>query len=296
MNTQIIVFSDLDATLLNREDYSFEPALPALDLLQKNNIPLILNSSKTIAEISELRSRLNNTHPFVVENGAAVLVPVGYFSELKDQETISIEGDDCNYCVIRFGDSYEHILQALNKARQAGFVFTGFNQWSADELAQVTSLDSASASRAKQRLGSEPLLLEGDTSPFNNFLNSLGLRTVQGGRFLHVMGQYDKADGVKWLLKAYRKKYQSAQVKAIALGDSHNDVGMLNCADYPVVIKSPHSHAIKLNNTDRVRFSQSLGPAGWNEVMLDLVPKLLSHSENNNAAVPNKFSTQNQGV
>ena len=46
-----IIFSDLDGTLLDHHTYSFENAQPALDLVKKNNIPLILVSSKTRMEM-----------------------------------------------------------------------------------------------------------------------------------------------------------------------------------------------------------------------------------------------------
>ena len=278
MSTQLIVFSDLDATLLDRETYSYEEASPALSMLAKQDIPLILNSSKTIAEIAALRQQLKNEHPFVVENGAAVIIPRGYFSGINNDESIHIGGDDTTYIVVRFSRSYQEILQTLAKAKQAGFEFQGFSQWSPEELAEITGLDRDSAERAKQRLGSEPVLLEGDVTPFSNYLAALGLRTVQGGRFLHVMGSYDKADGVRWLLQAYRKKFSLADVKSIALGDSHNDEGMLNCADYPVIIRSPHSEKIHLKSNANARFSRSFGPKGWNEIMQTLVPQLTSNS------------------
>ena len=41
------IFSDLDGTLLDHDTYGYEPARPALALLGRKNIPLILCSSKT---------------------------------------------------------------------------------------------------------------------------------------------------------------------------------------------------------------------------------------------------------
>ena len=74
-----IVFSDLDGTLLDGDDYSHDQALPALRLLRRRNIPLVLCTSKTRAEVEFHRRRLANRDPFVVENGGAVYVPEGYF-------------------------------------------------------------------------------------------------------------------------------------------------------------------------------------------------------------------------
>ena len=45
-----LVFTDLDGTLLD-ESYSWDLAQPAIDLLRSASIPIILNSSKTVAEM-----------------------------------------------------------------------------------------------------------------------------------------------------------------------------------------------------------------------------------------------------
>lgn len=45
---EIIVFTDLDGTLLDHDTYGFEPARPALAMLARKKIPVTLNSSKTM--------------------------------------------------------------------------------------------------------------------------------------------------------------------------------------------------------------------------------------------------------
>jgi len=76
---KLVIFTDLDGTLLGRETYSFEPAQPALQLIKHKGIPLILSSSKTRAEIELYRKKLENDHPFISENGGAVFIPKDYF-------------------------------------------------------------------------------------------------------------------------------------------------------------------------------------------------------------------------
>jgi mannosyl-3-phosphoglycerate phosphatase len=77
---KLVIFTDLDGCLLDRETYSFEPAQAALRLIREKEIPLILVSSKTRVEIEEYRRRLKNGHPIVSENGGAVFIPKDYFS------------------------------------------------------------------------------------------------------------------------------------------------------------------------------------------------------------------------
>jgi mannosyl-3-phosphoglycerate phosphatase len=70
-----IIFTDLDGTLLHPKSYSFQEAMPALDLIRAQGIPLVLCSSKTRAELEIYRARLDNGDPFIIENGGALYVP-----------------------------------------------------------------------------------------------------------------------------------------------------------------------------------------------------------------------------
>ena len=70
---ETVIFTDLDGTLLDADTFSFDPAEPALRLIRARSIPLILSSSKTRAEIEVYRKRLDNSHPFISENGGLSL-------------------------------------------------------------------------------------------------------------------------------------------------------------------------------------------------------------------------------
>jgi len=72
MMAKTIIFTDLDGTLLHPQTYSFDAAMPALKLIKEKDIPLILCSSKTRAEIEVYRKKLDNQHPFVSENGGGI--------------------------------------------------------------------------------------------------------------------------------------------------------------------------------------------------------------------------------
>ncbi|MEO0354349.1 MAG: HAD hydrolase family protein, partial [Cyanobacteria bacterium P01_A01_bin.3] len=74
---KLLVFTDLDATLVDHQTYSYEAALPAIARLKQLDYPIIFNSSKTIAEQQHLRAELDIQTPFIVENGAAVVIPPG---------------------------------------------------------------------------------------------------------------------------------------------------------------------------------------------------------------------------
>ena len=258
---KLLIISDLDGTLLNHENYRWEAAAPALKRLDQAGIPLILNSSKTAPEIRKVRQELGNGAPFIVENGAAVVIPAGTFGNAEEQ-------------VVNFGASRADVLAVLAVQRKAGARFKGFEDMSAKELAELTGLDETSAEMAKDRLGTEPLLWEGPDDALAEFHTALmaeNLRLVQGGRFYHAMGVFDKADGAHFLLGKYREHYGEQPVVAIALGDSPNDQQMLESADIPVVIRGVHSDDVQLPSAKHAMRSLKPGPEGWNECVLNLL-------------------------
>ena len=58
----LALFTDLDGCLLNKHDYDFAPALLVLERLQRLEIPVILSSSKTEAEMRPLSVELHRTN------------------------------------------------------------------------------------------------------------------------------------------------------------------------------------------------------------------------------------------
>ncbi|MFB3136761.1 MAG: HAD hydrolase family protein [Nitrospirales bacterium] len=69
--TRLVIFTDLDGSLLDTETYRFDAARAALEELTARQVPLVLCTSKTRAEVEPLRQELGITDPFIVENGGA---------------------------------------------------------------------------------------------------------------------------------------------------------------------------------------------------------------------------------
>ncbi len=258
-----IVVTDLDGTLLDHASYSFAVAVPALQRLRDQGIPLILNTSKTRAELAPLRDSLGNTHPFIVENGSAVCTPAGYFAS-PPTDTVLL--DDCECRV--FGVQYSQLMSRLAVLRPR-YRFTSLSQLSAAQLAELCGLPVEKARLALARDFSEPLLWQDSEDALLSFkreLRSYGLSTLQGGRFLHVLGKTDKGLSLNWLRQLYARN-QGGEVKVVALGDSANDIEMLKAADLAVVIRSPAHEPPQFDTTGRLELSEREGPAGWADVM-----------------------------
>ncbi|MCO4797949.1 MAG: HAD-IIB family hydrolase, partial [Colwelliaceae bacterium] len=67
-----LIFSDLDGTLLDHFTYQSTAANETIQQLKSANIPVILNTSKTFAEVKIILDELQLTTPFIIENGAAI--------------------------------------------------------------------------------------------------------------------------------------------------------------------------------------------------------------------------------
>lgn len=258
---RLVVFTDLDGTLLDHTTYQWLPAKPALDALWSAQVPVILNSSKTRSEIQALREDLGNTDPYITENGAAVVIPEGYFDNEEQQ-------------VVTFARPREVVLEILAALREKGFPFRSFEEMTVAELAAATGLDEAAAIKAKARDATEPLLWKGNDAALAEFRRALAthqLQLVEGGRFFHAMGFFDKAGAMLYLMEQYRERSPGVDVVSIALGDSPNDARMLEQADIPVVIKGVNSDSLVLSGGRKAMRSDKAGPAGWNDCVLQIL-------------------------
>ncbi len=77
--TRLVIFTDLDGSLLDADTYRYDAARAALEELTACQVPLVLCTSKTRAEVEPLRQELGNTDSFIVENGGASIFPTRTF-------------------------------------------------------------------------------------------------------------------------------------------------------------------------------------------------------------------------
>jgi len=68
--TLLLIFTDLDGTLLDHDTYDFSPARPALKALRAAQVPLILCSSKSFVEMKYWQEKIGVNHPFITEMAA----------------------------------------------------------------------------------------------------------------------------------------------------------------------------------------------------------------------------------
>jgi mannosyl-3-phosphoglycerate phosphatase family protein len=256
-----VVYTDLDGSLLDHHSYSFEPARTMLTHLAVRGIPLIPCTSKTRSELMALRTSLANTHPFIVENGAAVFLPAERFA--RAPETCVYRDGFWVYEAVPRRAQWQPMLAHLRNV--LGNCFTPFSAMTTAEIAACTGLNETQAFAAGQRDYGEAILWRGNDeqrSLFEAAVRAEGGVVHEGGRFLHVMGPADKGAALRWLHQLYADCAGTVG-PSIALGDGRNDVPMLEAADYAVLIRSPVHAPPELMRPGGVVISDLEGPAGW---------------------------------
>jgi len=261
-----VIFSDLDGCLLNDDDYSFDEARPALEKIKRLEIPLILTTSKTRAEVEVLMREMNFEEPFIVENGAALFFP-GKYRGWDLEEGISFR----SYVMIQLGISYAEI-RAFVKKMTPRFRIRGFGDCSVRETADMTGLPLEKAALAKEREFTEPFL-PGDEKELEDLGRQAledGIKITRGGMFHHFIGLHqDKGKAVE-IAKGVFRRHMGDAVRFVGIGDSANDIPMLERVDIPVLI--PHADGLfeSADLPNLIRAS-SPGSRGWNEAVEDIL-------------------------
>ncbi|MDO9585449.1 MAG: HAD hydrolase family protein, partial [Syntrophales bacterium] len=165
---KVIIFTDLDGSLLNHDDYSFDGAVPSLERISDPKVPLIIATSKTRREVELLQGVMGIREPFIIENGGGIFFTAGYrgFTIPKGQPK-SV------YTLVRLGMPYSRIRSFFVTIR-AQFGARGFGDLSVEEVSELTGLSLKQAELAKAREFTEPFLLERDEDlPFWHVLAHL---------------------------------------------------------------------------------------------------------------------------
>lgn len=263
-----LVYTDLDGTLLDHTTYQYSEALGDIHRLQKANIPIIPVTSKTKAELSELRSNIGLDGPFVVENGAAVYIPLSKAYGLDISEC-EVDGD---YAIKAFSENtvfWSSVIESLTV--ELPDAFRAFSQMDIDEIVALTGLSKKEAALAANRQFSDPIHWFGsekELSELESYCERLSISVVKGGRFVHLIKGANKGLAVRWLTENFRQQF--ADAKTIALGDGENDLSMLAEVDYPVQIKSD-THDFPVFAASRLIRTTLTGPAGWAEAIQTII-------------------------
>ena len=181
---------------------------------------------------------LNISFPFIVENGACIFFPkiILIINKLKKK---FIEYGD--YVGLPIGNNnLKEIKDYIKINFKQNFKFSFLSELKDEKVAQLTNLKTKEAAESKNRQFSDPIYWN-DTIKnliiFKKKLKENEISVSEGGRFVHFNVDYDKGKAVDIFLEIYRRQ-KSQSLFTISLGDSENDLSMLELTKYSCFIKS----------------------------------------------------------
>ena len=243
------VVSDLDGTLLDHH-YRWDAAASTIDWLQQQSVPVMPCTSKTAEEVERFRRAAGLSDPFIVENGGAI-----HGQNAAGEPWEEALGADHAALRPRLAE-----LEAL-----VGEPLRALEELTDHDGQRLLGLQGADLTRAQRRRWSVPFVPP--SAPGRQRLPalaaSLGLQVVQGNRMGHLLGaEVSKGRA----LLALKQRLQASQVQVLALGDSPNDLPLLEVADVAVVVpgpEGPHPGFREALETRRFLLAPQPHAAGW---------------------------------
>ncbi len=258
----LIIFTDLDGSLLHRDNFKFDAIKDYIKNLIDEGIIIIPNTSKTEKEIEEFIKELGTNLPFISENGSSIhglnLINTNFPNKIvlsrEKQELIKV-----------FDSKVPENLKA-----QCKFI----SKMNSKEQTNIFGLQENNLKNALNRKYTIPFLFEGDKKEKNrlfNVLRSSSLTMQEGGRVLNLGDNTDKVKSMNQVLKIYKKV--ESKTKVIAVGDNFNDLDMLRNCDIPCLVFNDQFKQDQIN-IDNLIVSNKPSPEGWADVIKTALVKL----------------------
>jgi len=265
MAMPLLFVSDIDGSLLDEETYAYDAARPALDAVAARGALLALASSKTRPEVTRLVRLMRVRSPLIVENGGALLIPPAVLC--RPARGARWSG---GYQVFRLGLPRRTMIAALEEiGAETGARIQAFSSLSLTEIEGLTGLSRAGVRLARKREWDEPFLVDPeDAERVAAAASQRGLTVTRGGRFHHLTGATDKGFALGLLLDLLAGEGRSYMT--VGLGDSANDLPMLERVERPILIPRPEGtvDATLLARLPGAERAPQPGPAGWNTAVL----------------------------
>jgi mannosyl-3-phosphoglycerate phosphatase len=273
MRRVVILFTDLDGSLLDHDGYSYADAVPALNRVRAQSIPLVFVTSKTRAEVEVLHGEMGIREPFIAENGGGIFFPRGY-------RGFRIPGaiEQGPFSLILMGKPYPEIRRFLADVKER-YGLRGSGDLTLEEIVSITGLTRKQARLAKEREFTEPFLMADPEylDALSEEARASGLKITRGGRFFHLIGsEQDKGKAVKRTMDIFRDNL-GRELLSVGLGDRPNDFPLLSAVDIPVLMPHPDGCYEDFALT-RLLKAPGPGSRGWSEAVTGILDGL-SHDE-----------------
>ena len=258
----IIVFTDLDGTLLHRDTFQFDTIKDYIKNLINKGVIIIPNSSKTETEIEKFNEELGVNLPFISENGASIHGLNLITSNFPDKLIVSREKEE----LLRIFEN-----KVPEKLKQKCFQIS---KMSKKDQENILGQKDEKLKNALNRKYTLPFLFKGDKNEKNRLLkllNTNSLTLQEGGRVSNLCDNVNKVKSMNKVVKILKKIKE--KIITIAVGDNYNDLDMLKNCDIPCLVFNDQFKLDQIN-IDNLIFSNKPSPEGWADVIKKALAKL----------------------
>ena len=258
----IIVFTDLDGTLLHRDTFQFDTIKNYIKSLINKGVIIIPNSSKTEIEIEKFNEELGVNLPFISENGASIHGLNLITSNFPNKLIVSREKEE----LLRIFEN-----KVPEKLKQKCFQIS---KMSKKDQENILGQKDEKLKNALNRKYTLPFLFKGDKNEKNRLLKLLSANSLtlqEGGRVSNLCDNVNKVKSMNKVVKILKKIKE--KIITIAVGDNYNDLDMLKNCDIPCLVFNDQFKLDQIN-IDNLIFSNMPSPEGWADVIKKALAKL----------------------
>ena len=255
-NNKVLIFTDLDGSLLDRDTFKFDKILQYIKDLISKGIFIIPNSSKTKNEIDSFNKELDEDLPFIVENGAAIYNLNLINASFPEKISLSRE-------INEILDIFNNKISKKYKSK-CKFI----KNLTSDKQLQIFGQSKEKVKLAMKREYSIPLLYDGSKAEKVDLIksvNNAGLSLHEGGRLINLCDKISKSQAMKHVVKIF-KKISKEELITVGVGDNFNDLDMLKNSDIPCLVFNDKFTMEKIN-INNCLVSKKSAPEGWEEVV-----------------------------
>ena len=265
---KVIIFTDLDETLLKENKYNYNILNNFIKILLKKEYEIIPVTSKTYLEVINLLKQIKYNLPFSVENGAAYYIPINKSKNYVYKKIV-------NPWAIKKNIIKKILNKSIFKAHWHNLKY--IEDLSIVEQKEITKLNSKQLEAFNSREYSIPVLISGDKyfkKKFEETLFKYNLKIVFGGKLNNISGLHDKINSLSFFSNQYKKKLRNTKIITISLGDNQNDIEILNNSNYSGIVKNNAYKIVNLKKKKNIFRSFTEAPFGWIEVLKKIIIKM----------------------
>ena len=258
----IVIFTDLDGSLLHRDTFQFNTIKDYIKNLVNKGIIIIPNSSKTEKEIEKFNEELGVNLPYIAENGSSIHGLNLITSNFPDKLILSREKEE----IFKI---FENKVPEKLKEK-----CLEVSKMSKKEQENILGQKDERLKDALKRKYTLPFLFKGDKNEKNKLLkvlNSNSLTLQEGGRIFNLCDNINKVKSMNRVIKILKKTEN--KIKTIAVGDNYNDLDMLKSCDIPCLVFNDQFIQDQIN-IENLIFSNKPSPEGWADVIKTALFKL----------------------